>query len=234
MEYLDEFKEFVNYCNQNGKYVGWGNPNSKILIVGKESAMEEPDESYNSNASMWDNHVSNDTIMELCHKVEQDVNVAKRWGVNTWSKYQRLKDYIYGSEGFHNRYVDFPTQIFTTEINDTPSLRTAQADKSGISSRKELFQVSSFIQSFPVIILACSNYIQNNDNIREIDKIFGVTYDGDDVGRFLFNKGNWFYTHHDASGRKLVIHTRQLSADVKDDMLKEMSKIIKKHLERYV
>ena len=34
MEYLDEFKEFVNYCNQNGKYVGWGNPNSKILIVG--------------------------------------------------------------------------------------------------------------------------------------------------------------------------------------------------------
>ena len=47
MEYLDEFKEFVNYCNQNGKYVGWGNPNSKILIVGKESAMEEPDESYN-------------------------------------------------------------------------------------------------------------------------------------------------------------------------------------------
>lgn len=23
MEYLDEFKEFVNYCNQNGKYVGW-------------------------------------------------------------------------------------------------------------------------------------------------------------------------------------------------------------------
>lgn len=85
-----------------------------------------------------------------------------------------------------------------------------------------------------MIILACSNYIQNNDNIREIDKIFGVTYDGDDVGRFLFNKGNWFYTHHDASGRKLVIHTRQLSADVKDDMLKEMAKIIKKHLERYV
>ena len=89
-------------------------------------------------------------------------------------------------------------------------------------------------KSFPVIILACSNYIQNNDNIREIDKIFGVTYDGDDVGRFLFNKGNWFYTHHDANGRKLVIHTRQLSADVKDDMLKEMAKIIKKHLERHV
>ena len=36
MEYLDEFKEFVNYCNLNGKYVGWGNPNSKILIVGKD------------------------------------------------------------------------------------------------------------------------------------------------------------------------------------------------------
>ena len=29
MEYLDEFKEFVNYCNQNGKYVGWGNPTLK-------------------------------------------------------------------------------------------------------------------------------------------------------------------------------------------------------------
>lgn len=81
-----------------------------------------------------------------------------------------------------------------------------------------------------MIILACSNYIQNNDNIREIDNIFGVTYDGDDVGKFWFNKSNWFYTHHDTSGRKLVIHTRQLSADVKNELLEEMARIIKKHL----
>ena len=94
MEYLDEFKEFVNYCNQNGKYVGWGNPNSKILIVGKESAMEEPDEFYNSNASMWDNHVSNDTIMELCHKVEQDVNVAKRVGCKYLEQVSEIKKII--------------------------------------------------------------------------------------------------------------------------------------------
>ncbi|WP_303012538.1 hypothetical protein [uncultured Bacteroides sp.] len=81
-----------------------------------------------------------------------------------------------------------------------------------------------------MIVLAHSNYIQNNDNIREIDDIFGVTYDGDDVGKFWFNKGNWFYTHHDISGSKFVIHTRQLSANVRNELLEEMTRIIKKHL----
>lgn len=234
MIYSDEFKEFVDFCNHNGKYVGWGNPDSKILMVGKESALEEPNQFYNDNASMWNERINDGTIMELCHDIKQNANVAKGWGVNTWSKYQKLKDYICNSDGFQKHYVDFSTEMFTTEINDAPSLRTSRADKSGISDRKELFRTSPFIQNFPVIVLACSNYIQNNDNIREIDDIFGVTYDGDDTGRFLFNKGNWFYTHHNTSGRKLVIHTRQLSADVKDDMLKQMAEIIKRHLEKYV
>jgi hypothetical protein len=68
--------------------------------------------------------------------------------------------------------------------------------------------------------------------VREIDDIFQVTYDGDDVGKYWYSEGNWFFTHHNSDFSKLVIHTRQLSADVKDDLLKDMSVIIREHLKK--
>ncbi len=48
-------------------------------------------------------------IMELCHGIRQNADVAKSWGVNTWSKYQNLKDYICNGDGFQKYYVNFST-----------------------------------------------------------------------------------------------------------------------------
>lgn len=41
---------------------------------------------------------------------------------------------------------------------------------------------------------------------------------------------NWFFTHFNNDKTKLVIHTRQLSANVKTDLLKDMGKVIREHL----
>ena len=49
MEYTQEFKDFVNACMRpDGRnlYVGIGNPNAKILFIGKEAAMREADDDY--------------------------------------------------------------------------------------------------------------------------------------------------------------------------------------------
>lgn len=232
--YSKEFIEFV----ENGidqYFIGIGNPNAKILLVGKESAIPAHDlenrKIYAKNAEEWATHIRNNTCQGLEYEVGTGHELRAHWGKNTWSKYQQLSEAIWDqpSRGY---YIDFLKYTFTTEMNDSPEKNTATADKSGLNDRKRLFRDAAFIQSFPVVVLACSNYIMNNDKIREIDDIFGVTYDGDQTGRYYYTKANWFYLHHNEDRSKLVVHTRQLSANVDGQMLKDMGQVIGLHLEK--
>ncbi|PKP47264.1 MAG: hypothetical protein CVT94_11985 [Bacteroidetes bacterium HGW-Bacteroidetes-11] len=247
MLYSKEFVEIVKNGVGN-YYIGIGNPDANILIVGKESAISDDkiDDkiSYRNNASDWDKHIEDNTCQTLSYLVhkkgdknldneifDKDHPLFKGWGRNTWSKYQQLYDFINGYKT-QKFYVNFLKNVFTTEINDSPSPKTSSANKKGLSQRKELFKNSAFIQKFPVVVLACSDYI-DNVNAKEINEIFGVTYDGDEKGKHLYSSGNWFYTHHDSTGQKLVIHTRQLSANVDGKMLEDMGKVIREHLKQH-
>jgi hypothetical protein len=231
--YSKSFKEFVNN-GIDSYFIGTGNPNEKILLVGKESAISPEDESglewYKNNAQDWQKHIA-ENISEV-NEYEVGINhpLRKGWGKNTWSKYQKLSDHIRKevSKPFH---VNFLKYCFTTEMNDAPMEKTAKADKSGLKPRKELFKNSDFIQSFPVVVLACSDYIKNNDEVREIDDVFGVTYIGDEKGKYWYSNGNWFFLHYNENRTKLVIHTRQLSANVNNRMLEDMGGIIRGQLE---
>jgi hypothetical protein len=230
--YSESFKSFV-YNGVDKYYIGTGNPNAQILFIGKESALASDNTIglnwYFRNANDWQTHISNNTCEILEYEIEPTHVLRKGWGRNTWSKYQKLSDYI--REKKPTRFkVDFLNYIFTTEINDSPEKNTYNADKSSLINRKELLKKSDYIQGFPVIVLACSNYIKNNEEAREIDNIFGVTYDGDETGKYWYSKGNWFFTHHNDDRSRLVIHTRQLSADVKDELLKDLGTVIREHL----
>lgn len=230
--YKDAFKKYVNQ-GINEYYIGSGNPNAAILFIGKESRISATEtdrlRQYLNNAKEWRIHLENNTCETLEYPVEVNHVLRKDWGKNTWSKYQMLSDHIW--EKSSEKYkVDFLKSTFTTEINDSPETNTSTANKSGLNKRKNLFKESEFIQSFPVVVLACSNYIRNKDKDRELDRIFNVTYDGDESGKYLYSKGNWFFVHHNKDKTKLVIHTRQLSANVDSVLLKEMGKVIRCHL----
>jgi len=232
MNYSQDFKDFVEN-GINNFFIGTGNPNGNILIIGKESAIASDDiegkKWYDSNATDWNQHIQNNTCETLEYNVDENHSLRKTWGKNTWSKYQKLVDNVLEKETEKFK-VDFLKNAFATEINDSPNLNTINADKSSLSERKELFKNSIFINNFPVVILACSDYIKNNQDIREIDEIFGVTYDGDDSGRYVYSTGNWFFTHHNKKRTKLVIHTRQLSMNVSNKMLENMGKVIRNHI----
>ncbi|WP_162927103.1 hypothetical protein [Flavobacterium psychrotrophum] len=238
-----EFADFVKNGVDQKYHIGTGNPYAKILFVGKESAINKNEidrmQKYSENAREWSEYVQNSGCQRLNYPVHkkdgklffEDHDLRKGWGRNTWSKYQKLTDLIF-RKNEKPFYVDFLENVFTTEINDSPEKNTASADKSSLSSRKELFRASKFIQDFPVVVLACSNYFKNNDNLREIDKTFSVEYfDGE--GK-KYTPSNWFYTHYstDENRSRLVIHTRQLSANVKPELLGDMANIIRQHLIR--
>lgn len=232
--YSEEFKEFVQNGVNNGYFVGTGNPNANILFIGKESAISEDNiegkKWYKKNATDWKNHITNNTCEILSYSVPKEhvFRKEKSWGKNTWSKYQKLSDFIF-SKDKKPYHIDFLENVFTTEINDSPNKNTNTANKNNLNERKLLLKESKFIQNFPVIVLACSDYIKNNDEIREIDEIFGVHYK-DEYEKKIYTKSNWFFSHYNDDKTKLVIHTRQLSTNVMSELLANMGEVIRKHL----
>lgn len=220
--YSENFKKLVEE-NSDETYIGRGNPNSKILFVGKEYS--KPNEKGEFDTKYWKEKISKNESVCLTHK--KGVGEG-----HTWNKYQNLHDYIF--EKTKTDMFDFEQLIFTTEMSEIPQKNTRNAIKNieflpRLLKRKQRFFKSNFIQDFPVIVLACSDYIQNNDKIREIDEIFGVQYK-EEYEKKIYTKSNWFYSHYNEEKTKLVIHTRQLSTNVMSDLLEEMGKVIRNHL----
>lgn len=144
---------------------------------------------------------------------------------HTWNKYQKLHDLIFLNDLSHvkEKEIDFHNNFFLTEMNSSPSKFTKDADKSGIPNRKIFFKENDFFQNFPIVILACSNYIVGN----EIEDIFNVRF----KKQFGVEK-QLFWTHYNSSKTKLVIHTRQLSANVSDYLLIEISKEVRNFIKQ--
>lgn len=224
------FIRFVEDAVVKNQFVGTGNPNASILIVGKESSRDNDDYHLNNHHS-WNDHIQNNTT-EICSYDKKKGDFA---GGSTWNKYQKLIEY-YREEPHNQTRINFLEDVFTTELNNDVNLRTADADKSTISLRKELFSKHNFFREFPVVILACSDYIVNVSDIkeeREIDTIFDVTFDQEDgVHVNSDSKVDYtFYTHYSKDRRRLVIHTRQLSTSVSDEFLRDIAVVVREHFE---
>ncbi len=97
--YTKEFKDFVEKGIEYNEYIGLGNPNAKILFVGKESSISKKEylEAFNKNNLEWKNHILNNTKQIECYEVDENHIFRKnnQWGKNTWSKYQLLKNLFY-------------------------------------------------------------------------------------------------------------------------------------------
>ncbi len=150
---------------------------------------------------------------------------------------------IYGPQReFNPGLFDFEKYAFTTELNTIfrPKAVLDNETRNNINERLCLFKDSEFIRSFSVIILACGNFISNDEEKGFlINTTFGVEYDikrdlkGKPIGEHKYTtRGHWFYTHHGDNGKKLVIHTRQLSFLFDNSFIKDMAEVISDHLRK--
>ena len=212
MDREELFEAYLNDCEKNNpiQFPGLGNPNKDILIIGKEST------------AVSNNHIRE--FINLCR--DKDLRDKPRL--------------IYKRQSNYTDYWDFERECaFTTEMSNIPSKHShlTKKIKEGIDIRIEFLKQSKFIQSFPVVILACSNYIRNDEaSGYTINETFGVKFDnepkadGRPIGAHVdYPKGFWYFTHHSNDGKKLVIHTIQLSQFYKP-MLEDMAEEIRKHL----
>ena len=70
--YTSQFKEVLNQCKQNELFLGLGNPNAKILIIGKEAAIDKEkaprhyEVEVKNNVKDWEqNSVNNKQLNEV-------------------------------------------------------------------------------------------------------------------------------------------------------------------------
>ena len=179
--YTKEFKEIVEKENF---YIGLGNPNAKMLFIGKEAGISDQDdldkEMHLSNANIWKSG-----NIKLMIPFSTKDNKKLRNGNHTWQKYQKLHDQILNVPSPDDYYINFVKNVFTTELNCQTSPTTVEAKKNELfkvklAERKNNFFKTSFIRNFPIVVITAldRNYISNkgDNESREIDTIFEVKF----------------------------------------------------------
>ena len=237
-------------------FIGMGNPESKILIVGKEASID----GYNAqsileivkNISQWERDI-NKHWSEVAYREWSEEKfsplypyrgqIKKRdsrirnpkakynFGTSpTWLNYQKVRDTILGT---FSDVINFHENCFITELNQIPSRYSNKQEKvtreKMIAIRQKTIFASEYIRSFPVVILACGDdYVKMLD--IKINSLFGVEKYGQRREISWGNKGRKqgydIYRNIHGSPPKIVVHTWQLSQYIKDEYIQMIGKDI--------
>lgn len=244
---MQKFKQLLDQldntssANEDFKYIGTGNPDAKILIIGKETSINaEPNEQQlkeiSNNFSDWIRIISNEESQVESRNVLNysplypykgqllKINNGENWGTSrTWYNYQKLYNLIVGKVG--NPNIDFHEGVFITEVNSSSSPKTKNADTSSIEFRKEKLLKSDFFQSFPIVIISGLGYFEIKENRNEIEEIFGVRFIRKEIVNDKESQAYWI--HEGTKSPKILINTRQLSIGVSDALLEGIAKKIR-------
>lgn len=255
MPYTPEFRKTLNHCRKHNLFLGFGNPNAKILILGKEQAYNNKaivgtpefikeilvnrEKENEKNIKGWEKNLEENTIpdwdnMPEWHQILPDsINPFYNWGSqlnrpnrdknggtsNTYLKYQKFYQFLNGTG--KSEKINFLKDFFISELNDVPT-KYSYPDKAlreirqkSIEERKVLFE-DSFFKKFPITIIAAGHYPR--DYGFDIQKIFEV-----DFNESKTEGKDWYNIHFSNDRKRIVIHTRQLSMNVTDNLLEKIA-----------
>lgn len=249
MDRISKLRLLINqlddYCLEHGctdkdfKYIGTGNPNADILIIGKEAAICDSctmqiDKEITSNFDTWKEKTdyNQENVIRSTKLTDYDplypykgqikkINNDKNNGTSrTWYTYQKLIDNIFGITG--NNEINFHEKVFLTEVNPKPSQKTKDANTDLIEKRKEIFLRSEFIQSFPVVIISGVGYFSITPDFNEIEEIFNVKFFEKKNGGNKLSQPYWIHYGKSQSPR-ILINTHQLSIGISDALLMDVA-----------
>ena len=246
MDYSNEFKDLIARIEQTKDFIGYGNPNAKILIIGKEEALDIEKEcdkeiyeiAVKSNWELWkknDLYASSITPDSISvWKDSKDFNPLYPWKGDelpkgTWTNYQNLINRLY-READAGKMTTFHQYAFITEFNDLPSKKSKRKDpevQQRITHRCKNVLNHPFYKSFPIVIAACGHYVKDyNINLEDI---FNQKYIEPESVKI---KREWINIHR--KDNRILIHTRQLSNSFSPELIKciadycKLSKSLKK------
>lgn len=231
MAYIQSFISLVKGLNPiTDNFLGLGNPNSDILIIGKEAAIgaNQPSKirEISKNISQWDANLSNPSL-SIASIPSIECDCVKCWkGSNsdynplypykgvcntykglgpTWYSYTKIIQGVYG-----NNHLSMFERAFITELSTVSAFSSSSANriarKKSIVHRTKNILCQPFFKNFKIVILAIG---KTPDYKIDIERIFDVHLRNHCV--VSCNNHQWYdvYVNNDAS--QMLIHTRQMS-----------------------
>lgn len=221
MEYLKEFIQLINDTQQE-EFIGFGNPNAKILFVGKECGLDLSnqkdksvyDKSNKPNWSHWNQNIHDVSITPESIPIWQESNEFNPLfpykgdhlpsGNGTWNNYSKIVGRLYPDMVSANSL--FHQFSFLTELNDLVMKYSKHSEEvlNAINRRCTNVLSKPFFKQFPVVIVGCGHYVREYH--VNLEAIFNQKWDGKPVP---VGKNEWINVHRNDD--RILIHTRQLS-----------------------
>ena len=244
MNYSKEFRDLIACANKENDFIGYGNPNAKILIIGKEESLDigkEDDKriyeiAVKSNCELWKKNdldassLTPDSIPVW--KDSKDFNPLYPWKGDelpngTWNNYQKLINCLYTTADV-GKMTTFHQYAFITEFNDLPSKKSKRKDpevQQRITHRCKNVLNHPFYKSFPIVIAACGHYVKDyNINLEDI---FNQKYIEPESVKI--KTGEWININR--KDNRILIHTRQLSNSFSPELIKCIADYCKPYIE---
>lgn len=238
-KFKPDFKDILQYCEKRHLYLGEGNPNSQILIIGKEIGhgleAEKTPSITKSNAenelnltywrSRYESNYLDEYLIDITNKFQEKSN-------STWANYQKIINSTISEPSIEKKY-DFLNYSFITELSQihlpyshhATDKKLINARLDSVQQRKEMFK-NDFFQNFPIAVMACGHYPTKDFNF-DIETTFDVKWDQNTI---VLSKGNYLNIHYGKTktgSDKILIHTRQASLGVTNELLDKIGSLCK-------
>ena len=129
MNCTNDFKKLIDICIEHNQYLGLGNPEAKILFVGKEAGSPVDSGLKHGNGLNW--RENKYEYAKRFRPVEKNMNNNN----HTWQKYQKLYELILNrldikEDQLKEDYeISFVENVFTTELSNLPAPKSSEAKK---------------------------------------------------------------------------------------------------------
>ena len=229
------FVDLVYSKTGNENYLGMGNPNAKILIIGREPAhdlrTEEGREAHHQdqelNRTNWKNLIEGRPVEGRCNprrpfpgqlcKPNRKSSKSKDGTAVTWIWYQKLVDLILGREYKKCCPVDFHDFCFHTDISSASAenLKTTNKNAKAISvdERSKYLFKTEFFKQFPITILAIGTDVGKYVPLNWCEEVLGFPLEEVVKESFVDSKGKeqMIWLNKDSKNHRILLHTYSLS-----------------------
>ena len=146
---------------------------------------------------------------------------------STYLNYEKLYEQLF-LKGKKLEKINFQKEFFITEFSDYPTKESYKSEeiealrKQSIEERKPLFAMP-FFKDFPIVIVAAGNS-PSRYHIN-LEQTFDVVFQKE-----IKVEGDRYFLHFSKDNKRILIHTRQLSNGVSNELITAIAAEAKKFL----
>lgn len=257
--YTEKFKQVVQYCKQNNLFVGYGNPNGKVLVIGKEAAHvakedlvdhleKKKEELLQSNVAQWEHILSTGEVPNYDgERPISDENPLYAYG-NQFNKKDIRKEgkpYNGGTSDTYTKYeklyeqlflqgeklkkINFQKEFFITELSDYPT-KESYNDKEIEAFRQQSIEERKSLFALPFFKDFPIVIVAAGDYPIKYKFDMQQTFDVQWEGKTIQVGKYWYNLHFSKDNKRILIHTRQLSNSFSGELIAAIASEAKKFL----